>query len=256
MVSGRRFVASILVLTEDGHHEPLRALVRRMLRLVDPNHDPTSIDVQGDHPEAQEAATANLAKGSHKRLVALARAIATHIYVEANFVFHHVDADRPFSDTRRDVPENVRFHERVLGVVRQHIEHLRQKHSDGRAPDSFMHRVRVLVPYYSIEAWLFQNTRVGRSLCQKHHRGQHATQWNRWEEKREALDEIEKPKKNPCVDARYYVDLASKDYPSSAVYDVGKSFTQAVDGLKKCEPLCAALAATYAPDTPNAGSDA
>ncbi|MDC0741927.1 hypothetical protein [Polyangium mundeleinium] len=256
MVSGRRFVASILVLTEDGHHEPLRALVRRMLRLVDPNHDSTSIDVQGDHPQAQEAATANLAKGSHKQRVALARAIATHIYIEANFVFHHVDADRCFSDPRRDVPENVTFHEKVLVAVHQHLESLRQKHSDSRAPDSFMRRVKLLVPYYSIEAWLFQNTRVGRALCQKHHRGQHAGYWNVLEQDRRALDEIEKPKKNPCMDARYYVDLASKDYPASAVYDVGKSFTQAVDGLKKCEPLCAALAATYAPETPGAGSDA
>jgi hypothetical protein len=248
MVVVRRFIARILVLTEDGHPEPLRALVRSMLRLVDPSHDRTHIDVQGDHPQAQEAATGNLAKGrrgaGHKRRVEIARAIATEIFIDNNFVFYHVDADQRWSAPRRDVLENVRFYESIHVAVRQHLDALRQKHGDQRPVDAMMNRVRLVLPYYSIEAWLLQNIRIGRDLCQKHHRGQHVSQFDAWEQNRGALDEVEKPKEVACLDVRHYVDLACKEYPSQAVYAARKSFAESADRLKDCEPLKVALAGT------------
>ncbi len=241
----RRFVARILVLTEDGNPEPLRALVRAMLRLVQPYHDSARIDVQGDHSEAQEAATGNLAKGrrgsGHRRRVEIARAIATEVFVDSNFVLYHVDADRRFSDLRRDDPENVTFYQSILLAVRQHLNALKQRHDDSRPIEAMIQRIRLLLPHYSIEAWLYQNTRIGRELCQKHHRGQHLTSFDGWEMDRGALDEIEKPKEVGCLDAKHYLELAAREYPSKAVYETGKSFAKSVDRLTQCDPLREAL---------------
>lgn len=244
----RRFVARILVLTEDKNPEPLRGLVRSMLRLVQPNHDKARIDVQGDHPQAQEAATANLAKerrggSGHRRRVEIARAIATEIFIQSNFVFYHIDADRCFSAPRRTKPENVEFYESILLTVRQHLDALKQKHDDSRPIDDMVCRVLLLLPYYSIEAWLFQNTRVGRELCKKHHRGQHIASFDTWEQDRGVLDEVEKPKEVGCLNAGYYLDLATREYPSRSVYAARKSFAESVDRLSNCEALQSALAA-------------
>lgn len=252
MVNTRPFVARILVLTEDHYPEPLRGLVRVMLRLVQPNHDEKLIDVQGDHSDAQEAAQANQGKSrrkaGHQRRVAIARAIATEIFTESNFVFYHVDADRTFGAPREPKPENVLFFENILIVVRQHIEALKQQHGDTRSTDEIINRIRLLLPYYSLEAWLFQNTRIGRELCQKHHRAQHVGTFNEWEQNRSSLDEVEKPKDACCLNASHYRDLATREYPGRAVQAVGKSFTEAVDRLSSCEQLRAALErAVYAP---------
>lgn len=248
MVSDRRFIARILVLAEDGYAEPLRALVGRMLRLVEPSYNPKRIDVQ--------AAAGSLAKGkdrqhSHKRLVEMAKDIATTLFTENNFAFYHTDADRTFSDPRRDKPENVRFYEdKVLVAVRQHLEALRAKHGDARSTEAIMLRVRLLLPYYSIEAWLLQNTQVGRELCKKHHRGQHLDDFEAWERNRGALDEIEMPKRKACLRDDFNLELAREQYPARVVYEAGKSFARAVDTLKGCEALQAALTATYAPEMP------
>lgn len=244
----RPFTARILVLTEDKNPEPLRALVRSMLRLVQPQHDPARVDVQGDHPQAQEAATANLAKerrggSGHRRRVEIARAIATEVFVESNFVFYHVDADQCFSAPRRSSPENVAFYEGILLTVQQHLDALKQKHGDSRPIDELICRVLLLLPYYSIEAWLFQNTRIGRELCKRHHRGQHVESFDAWEQDRGALDEVEKPKNAGCLNASHYLDLATREYPNKAVYAAGKSYAESVDRLSKCNALQSALAA-------------
>lgn len=240
------FIARILVLTEDGNPEPLRGLVRAMLRLVKPNHNAARIDVEGDHPEAQEAATGNLAKGKrrgagHQRRVEIARAIATTLFTQSNFVFYHVDADRAFSAPQHPPPENVTFYESILVTVRQHLEALKQKHSDTRSVEKMLERIRLLLPYYSIEAWLFQNTRIGRELCQKHHRGQHVDTFEQWEQDRGILDELQQPKKACCLNPSHYRDLAAREYPGRAVYGIRKSFAATVDDLSNCDALKAAL---------------
>lgn len=241
----RPFVARILVLTEDHYPEPLRGLVRVMLRLVQPNLDATRIDVEGDHPQAQEAAQANLAKSrrgaGHQRRVAIAKAIATAVFTPSNFVFYHVDADQCFSDPRESQPENVAFFESILTTVRQHLEALKQMHKDERSVDEMIDRVCLLLPYYSLEAWLFQNTRMGRELCHKHHRAQHAQTFDEWERDRGMLDELENPKEASCLKPSHYRDLAIREYPGRTVYAIGKSFAQTVERLSACRPLRSSL---------------
>ncbi len=244
-MSESSFVARIVVLTEDKHLEPLRALVRVMLRLIAPHHNEKRIDIADGPPDAREAAQANLGKsrrtGGHQRRVAIARAIATEIFTPTNFVFYHVDADRCFSSPAEPKPENVLFVDDILVAVRQHIEGLKQHHGDTRSTDEVLNRVCRLLPYYSIEAWLFQNTRIGRELCLKHHRGQHVGVFDAWERNRQQLDEIEKPKDACCLAATHYHDLATHHYPGQTVYAVGKSFAQTVDRLSKCEALRSAF---------------
>jgi len=242
MVSENRFVTRILVLAEDGYAEPLRALVGRMLRLVDPGYIEKRIDIQ--------AAPGSLAKGkdrqSHKRRVEIAKDIATTLFNEY-FAFYHTDADRTFSDPRTDKPDNQRFYEDVLLViVRQHIEDLKRAKNDARSTEAIMLRARLLMPYYSIEAWLLQNTQIGRELCKKHHGGEHLENFKDWERDRGALDEIEKPKEKSCFRDKYNLDLAQIQYPAQRAYNAGKSFAKAIDTLKACKALVAVLAATYA----------
>jgi hypothetical protein len=244
-VTDRGFVARIMVLTEDHYPEPHRALVRAMLRLVKPNHNAAKIDVQGDDSRAQEAAQGNRGKNrkgpGHQQRVALARAIATEIFTPSNFVFYHVDADRCFSAPKVPKPENEVFFESVLLAVRQLLEALKEQHQDSRTTDEMIARVMLLLPYYSIEAWLFQNTRVGRELCAKHHRAQHVEKFDHWEQNRHELDECEKPKDACCLNTSHYRDLAMREYPARAVYAIGKSFAETVDRLSNCASLRAAL---------------
>jgi hypothetical protein len=117
----------------------------------------------------------------------------------------------------------------------------------GLSPDESFSSARLLlmVPFYSIEAWVFQNTQAGRRLCQEHEecKGQHAALFDAWEKDRTALDEIRKPKETICFKGKHNHRLA-EGLDVETVYYAERSLHQTIEMLMNCEPLIRALALT------------
>jgi hypothetical protein len=163
------------------------------------------------------------------------------------FVLFHVDGDRAWR-FKDESDTHAKFAEMVAAIEPLVLPALEAK---GRAAEAraIMSRLRALVPFHSIEAWLFQNTDELTRICQTSC-GRHLDQIAKWAEDRGQLDELEgdeQPKnKVPCVAPVDHVALASKAYPAKVVFDVDKSYAAAVMGLLECDALTAALQRTHA----------
>lgn len=116
---------SILLLTEDSgcdSHETLRALVKKMLLLVDPacQTQPQRLELCPQPEHAARAMHANIWKSRSPRdrfkLVDLRETIATKLLEEDGFVFFHFDGDRPWGE--RTESEWARDRARLDEVVR------------------------------------------------------------------------------------------------------------------------------------------
>jgi hypothetical protein len=67
----------------------------------------------------------------------------------------------------------------------------------------------------------------------------------KWEADRGQLDELDKPKGAlPCIATQDHVALAGSGFPAREVYETGKSYAAAVDNLRRCRDLRAALVRT------------
>jgi hypothetical protein len=108
-----------------------------------------------------------------------------------------------------------------------------------------MSRLKQVVPFYSIEAWLFQNTQEAIRLCQEHHGGRDAARFQQWEQDRAALDEVLKPKAEVCLGAKHNLELASNGFPAREARAAGKSFAAIIQALCQDAELCEALRRTY-----------
>lgn len=249
-MKGSAFAASILVLSEDGGHRVVRALAGQMLRWLDPQHKPAAVDLEPNDEGAQEAIQANLWKGKksggHRRLVEIARVVATKIMSPTGYVFLHIDADRRWSEREKNPSENLRrYQEDIRLHVERHVDALLTRQNRAEDKPAVLSRLCLLSPYYSIESWLLQNTVVAKSLCHKHHRGRDVEKFEAWERDRGQLDEVYKPKEATCLGAGKNHELASAGFPARAVHEAGKSFTESADRLKNCAPLVTALAGTH-----------
>jgi hypothetical protein len=244
---------SILVLGEDsgeGAHETLVALAKHIFRLVDDSYDWQHVRFEPPEGEGvRKALRGNLWKSREPRdyraRLDLIGYIATKLLEgDRAFVLYHIDGDCPW--TEREASENVaKFRSFIETDVRQFVEHRRLQ--SGRAPagDLALSQLLLLVPYYSIEAWLFQNTRAGIRFCEENPecRGKHVSAFQEWANDRGALDEELKPKDQICFRGQYNRRLA-EGLDVETVYYAGKSLHRAVEALHQNASLLAALAAT------------
>ncbi|WP_437774385.1 hypothetical protein [Sorangium sp. So ce1097] len=244
---------SLLVLGEDsgeGAHQTLVALAKKIFRLVDSNYDWQHIRFEPpEDPSIRLVLRGNEWKNrNHPKRRDLMGYIATKLLEgDRAFVLYHIDGDRTWA--ARETSENVeKFSDFIQIDVRRFIEHrLRQS---GRAPvgELTLSQLLLLVPYYSIEAWLFQNTRAGARLCEENPacQGKHVAMFRAWAEDRSILDEVLKPKEQVCLKGQHNRKLAEGlDVDDvAAVYYAGKSLHHAVESLHQNAALLAALAAT------------
>jgi len=252
-VSEASFDLHILILSEDsaGAALPsLRAITKSMLRLVDPSYKTERIDLEPEGAEAQRAMHANLWKGhkksaGHQKLVTIARAIARHILDDRGVVLFHVDADHAWSDHRAQSENVRRFQDEVTLYVLRAVDDLIAKNTGAHDKGAIMSRLCLVSPYWCIESWLYQNTSVAKDLCRRHYRGLHVDRFDAWEQCREDLDEVDKPKDQVCLGSKHNLELATRGFPARTVYDVGKSFFETVERLRSCPSLVAALVATH-----------
>ena len=102
-------------------------------------------------------------------------------------------------------------------------------------------RLVLVMPFWSIEAWCYQNTDVAIRLCHEHHSGADVSLFQRWQQDRTALDDVPKPKDTACLRDRHNRELSSQGFPADDVYLAGTSFAAAVDALASIPDLRAAL---------------
>ena len=260
MVSRAATCLSVLVLTEDSGakaFETLRNLAKELLKQVDEYVQTNRISFEPVRNElALQALHANLWKSTKPRerqkQVELIRTIATQVMLEEGWVLFHFDGDRSW-DSRESSENMEKFQKLVCDRVRELVvSKLMEQHLNDTTPEELetrararMTRLKSVVPFYSIEAWLFQNTREALRLCQERYGGRDVEQFEAWAQDRGALDEVLKPKEAVCLGAAHNLDLASNGFPTREVRAVGKSFEATVQSLSQDAELRQALAQTY-----------
>lgn len=225
---------SVLVLTEDNGgdaHAIVVAVARKLLLLLEPGLDVERISFSRADERARAGMGFNFYKSrnprDHDKKVSLAQAIATHLLI-ADFstaVFVHIDGDGPWSshdpehlcDNVRCFNEDIRERVRALLVRRgcsERLDHL-----------------ALLVPFWSIESWLFQNTRVALELCRKHHPryARAVPLFEAWRDMPAALDEYERPKDAVSFGSKFNRELAENEFPAGKLKRLGLSFTDTLE---------------------------
>lgn len=255
MVSGRSKVLSVMVLTEDAAkdaYDTVRALAREMLKLLVPSVQTDRINFKPLEDEnARRAMHANLWKSTRPldqpSIRLLIRTIVTELLKPDGFVLYHIDGDRTWAEHASS--DNVRqFHERMLPPIQAALRHeLGKPQISESAQAERMKRLCLVVPFYSIEAWLYQNTREAIRLCVEEGCGQCPPKLEAWKLSRAGLDEVPKPKETLCLRDRYNAHLARSGFPSIEVFEAGASFSHAVTDMLDCTEFLAALERTSAP---------
>ena len=246
-------VCTILIFTEDGSKHALatlEALTKKLLRHLDPRCETHRIRFEPGNDEAREILTANQFKNPrHRRRFQLFRYIATQLTLENRFIVHHVDADRTWGSRHATPSEN------AAAVQRDIVAHvhkvLRERFSDDEI-ERRLSRFFRLVPYWEIEAWLYQNTERALGFCQRRPDCDCPALLAAWRRDRALLDEQPHPSDLLCFGKRHNHDLLHA-FPTADVIAAGKSLAAAIDPMLACDPLLHAIERTYhAPPTPAA----
>ena len=96
------------------------------------------------------------------------RTIATKLGREDGFVLFHIDGDRTWTD--RATSENeAKFDKIVVARVRQLLQG--RPGSTAEDAEARLSRLFPVMPFYSIEAWLYQHTAVAIRLCCEKYNG-------------------------------------------------------------------------------------
>jgi hypothetical protein len=242
-----------MVLTEDSStdaYDTVLALVKEILKLLVPAVQTHRIDFTPlKDANARQAMHANLWKSTNPRdrstIVQLVRSIITELLKDDGFVLYHIDGDRPWS--AHESSENVsKFQSRMLPPIEAGVRSFLQRHQREGEHGKRMKRLLLLVPFFSIEAWLYQNTREARRLCDEQGCRQCAPKLSTWEQDRASLDEVPHPKEALCLRDRHNAHLASSSFPAQQVLDANASFARTVEALLACDALTSALQRTYA----------
>jgi hypothetical protein len=234
---------AIRVFTEDmgsDAHDTIAEITRKLLFLLEPRLDRHRVEFPPDDPNHPDSRSVRVAMGSnayksraprdHKRRVDLARAIASHLLTEdvLTAVIVHVDADRRWRDRDDEHGcENLRsFREVILPLVAHTLS--------SRQRLDRLCRLILLVPFRSIESWLFTNCREALAICEETHpRNASAVQhFIAWQTAPEALEDGDKqPKDLVALGSRYNLRLA-RTLSARHLYELGRSFTHTVDAAR------------------------
>jgi len=123
----------------------------------------------------------------------------------------------------------------------------------AREVERCMAKLFLILPFYSIESWAYQNTEKGTQICHKNHNGKHLEpldqldQLDLWAQDRTALDNVKNLKDAfaSCLGSRHNHDLATRNFPAQAVYDAKRSFARVVDQLGASDALLSVLKRTH-----------
>ncbi|MBK8259530.1 MAG: hypothetical protein IPK82_43590 [Polyangiaceae bacterium] len=180
-----------------------------------------------------------------RELVDLRRTIATKLLEDEGevpgFVAFHFDGDRPWNK-RAEAENPALFDERIITPVKQLLTGKLTLAGREEELGRRMKRLLVIVPYYSIEAWLFQNIDALRQLCCGS--AAHGELLAEWQTNRATLDETWKPKDTMfCVGSTHNATL-SKGFPADEAFGAKASYAAVVEDLLQAGDLLAALERT------------
>lgn len=212
---------SIVLLTEDSAQDAratVEAVVRKMLGLIVPGYGSHRIDFVPREPFEEEAMRGNVWKTDGKNPMERDRKVRLLRYIARVLSRVNVARARPRAPTAASPPP---------------------------PPPLHLERLLLICPFRSIEAWLYQNVRTGIDICRREHQGQHIAELQRWEGRREELDELPAPEKEVCLEKRFNRELATTGFPAREAYEVKKSFAESVDRLTGCDALVRALERTH-----------
>ena len=166
------------------------------------------------------------------------RYMATTLSQERSFVFFHFDGDATWSNRKKSQTFK-QFQELIVTKVKRLM--------GARAIPERIERLFRIVPFYSIEAWLYQNTEVAIQICSRVHRNKHVGKFKRWAQSRHELDEVKHVKRETCLGSNHNQELAETSFPAKTVYEIGKSFAESVRTLQASDALKTALKETRRP---------
>lgn len=242
---------SILILTEDSAGNAfgaLRALIKKMAQLIVPACSTHRIEFGPADADGRAAMHGHMhaEKGSdgHRRRAILARQIVTQLCRADidGFVAYHTDGDCVWS--RRADSHRIQQFEKLRAVIQQHLQNPAPRAK--LPPDALarLDRVLLLASFYELESWLFQNTPVAVTICEREYRGRDAEKFREWASNRAHLDEQPNTKDQTCLGARHNLELAERAWPARDVYAANTSFAASVDHMRNCPAFADALSRT------------
>jgi hypothetical protein len=170
-------------------------------------------------------------------VVLLRKTIADHLCIGGGLVLFHFDGDEPWSK-RADSSTLGQFEDRILRPVMSILA------SRGMSEDDVRSRFRTIVPYYSLESWLFRNTARAREICTNRcARSTHALHeivWRKIDDEASYLDEITKPKEHFCLGDRFNAELAER-FPWDSALASRTSFFDFIQLLAGTAPFRAVI---------------
>lgn len=261
--------AAFVLLTEDTSgraDETLKRVARHLLRTIRGTVRTHRLHFEPADEGERPVLAANRCKSAETRdepkVRELCRSIATKLGRAKGgapwFVLFHYDGDRVWS--QRVPCENAdKFAQRIRATVRHVLAAPppRPAPRRGNAPprteaaarsaeeiDVFLQRLLEVVPFYSIETWLFRNVEVAKAECQKGCGGRHVPLLEAWQRGERSLDEVSKPKEELCFRDQANAELAGPGFPADDLYLAETSFYAPVERLRGSPGLVAALEQT------------
>ncbi|HRI71655.1 MAG TPA: hypothetical protein PK156_45800 [Polyangium sp.] len=237
---------SILVLTEDSGRDgfaTLQALVVAILQNIAPTAQLDLIDIEPtEDANALRSMRGNRwmdekASDSHYYRTTLIQSIATKLG-EGGLVVFHCDGDTSWKK-RKESTKKVKFGKLMEPGIRARLRD--NAKLTPTAIDAAMKRLLIVLPHYSIESWLYQNTGEAIRICRAQYDGKDVAKFQSWEAQRMQLDEELKPKEAVCLRDKHNHDLATKNFPFDPAVNVGKSLRHTVAQFEACADLQTAL---------------
>jgi hypothetical protein len=244
----------ICVVTEDSSADAEKALIcvlKVVFSRARQGFQTNLIDWQPALERALKAAASPsrwTGRDNHQARVALYKAIAERLKTGV-WVLYHFDGDTTW-ENRANASNSKIFSEAVCPAI-QDILGQRPTYRPEVTPvptedaDRTLGRLIPMVPYYSIEAWYYQNSREAIKICRKRHRPSDVAGFEAWAAQRDRLDEIEQIAENCCLGKKYNYALA-KTFSRQVLDDtcaVRKSLAAFVDSLVAHQELQTALGA-------------
>lgn len=242
-----------MVLTEDsskGAYPTVHALTKEMLKQLVPNVQTDRIEFTPLEDESARLAmhanrwdSTDQLYETHRRR--LASSIANELLKPNSFVLYHIDGDCRWSE-RQNSEKVKKFHGNMMPRISEALAHgLQRKNRSENERIVLLNRIRLLVPFYSVEAWTYQNTNEAKRLCGEEGCGRCDEKLAKWEQQRALIDEELQPKKSLCIGNKHNKTLATSHFPTKEAYDANTSLAQAIMDLLECGDLTSILEKTY-----------
>jgi hypothetical protein len=209
---------SILVLTEDSGRDgfaTLRSLVLTIIQKIAPN---AQLDLVEIAPTEDDNVLRSMrgnrwmdekTSESHHYRTTLIQSIATTLG-EGGFVIFHCDGDTSWKK-RKESTKRSKFGRLIEPGIRARL--CDAVKLTPTKIEAAMKRVLIVVPHYSIESWLYQNTEEAIRICHTQYAGKDVAQFESWAADRKQLDEVLKPKEAVCLKDKHNHVLATTNFP-------------------------------------------